>query len=152
MAAREVRASGLEYLTLATALLQRARLAYPEAGVWEAADLQWWWRSPRRRRRRLLERRPRRGPFLREPFHRDARARTTPPTLSDEEFKRIATLPNLDKLVVAADAKQLTCQQLESLNDGILVYIRALIREDLRNGAGVRSCNRACRKRNALRA
>jgi predicted N-acetyltransferase YhbS len=48
MAIREVRASGLEYLTLATALLQRARLADPDAGVWEAADLQWWWRSARR--------------------------------------------------------------------------------------------------------
>jgi predicted N-acetyltransferase YhbS len=43
----EVRASGLEYLTLATELLQRARLADPEAGIWEAADLQWWWRRPR---------------------------------------------------------------------------------------------------------
>jgi predicted N-acetyltransferase YhbS len=48
MAVREVRASGLEYLALATELLQRARLADPVAGVWEAADLQWWWRTPRR--------------------------------------------------------------------------------------------------------
>src|SRR6266576_2158224 len=47
MAIREVRASGLEYLALATQLLQRARLADAEAGVWEAADLQWWWRTPR---------------------------------------------------------------------------------------------------------
>lgn len=47
MAIREVRASGLEYLTLATELLQRTRLADPEAGLWEAADLQWWWRTPR---------------------------------------------------------------------------------------------------------
>jgi predicted N-acetyltransferase YhbS len=47
MPIREVRASGLAYLTLATQLLQRARLADPEAGVWEAADLQWWWRTPR---------------------------------------------------------------------------------------------------------
>jgi GNAT superfamily N-acetyltransferase len=47
MAIREVQASGLEYLTLATELLQRARLADPEAGLWEAADLQWWWRTPR---------------------------------------------------------------------------------------------------------
>jgi predicted N-acetyltransferase YhbS len=45
---REVRVSGLEYLRLATALLQRARLADAEAGIWEAADLQWWWRTPRR--------------------------------------------------------------------------------------------------------
>ena len=44
----EVRASGLEYVALATALLQRARLADPDAGLWEAADLQWWWRTPRR--------------------------------------------------------------------------------------------------------
>jgi ribosomal protein S18 acetylase RimI-like enzyme len=47
MAINELRASGLEYLALATQLLQRARLADPEAGVWEAADLQWWWRTPR---------------------------------------------------------------------------------------------------------
>jgi ribosomal protein S18 acetylase RimI-like enzyme len=45
-----VRASGLTYLALATDLLQRARLAdaEAEAGLWEAADLQWWWRRPRR--------------------------------------------------------------------------------------------------------
>jgi ribosomal protein S18 acetylase RimI-like enzyme len=48
MAIREVRASGHEYLLLATELLQRARLADAEAGLWEAADLQWWWRTPRR--------------------------------------------------------------------------------------------------------
>jgi GNAT superfamily N-acetyltransferase len=48
MAIQEVPASGLEYLALATELLQRARLADAEAGVWEAADLQWWWRTPRR--------------------------------------------------------------------------------------------------------
>jgi ribosomal protein S18 acetylase RimI-like enzyme len=48
MAVREVRASGLEYLALATELLQRARLGDPVAGLWEAADLQWWWRTPRR--------------------------------------------------------------------------------------------------------
>ena len=47
-AIREVRASGLDYLALATELLQRARLADAEAGLWEAADLQWWWRTPRR--------------------------------------------------------------------------------------------------------
>jgi ribosomal protein S18 acetylase RimI-like enzyme len=47
MAIHEVRASGLEYLALATELLQRARLADADAGVWEAADLQWWWRTPR---------------------------------------------------------------------------------------------------------
>jgi ribosomal protein S18 acetylase RimI-like enzyme len=48
MTVHEVRASGLEYLGLATELLQRARLADAEAGLWEAADLQWWWRTPRR--------------------------------------------------------------------------------------------------------
>ena len=47
-AIREVRASGLEYLALVTALLQRARVADSGAGLWEAADLQWWWRTPRR--------------------------------------------------------------------------------------------------------
>ena len=48
MPIRELRASGLEYLALATELLHRVRRVDPEAGVWEAADLQWWWRSPRR--------------------------------------------------------------------------------------------------------
>ena len=48
MAVVEVRASGLEYLALVTRLLQRARVADAEAGLWEAADLQWWWRTPRR--------------------------------------------------------------------------------------------------------
>jgi RimJ/RimL family protein N-acetyltransferase len=37
-------AAGVEYLALVTELLQRARLADPTGGVWEAADLQWWWR------------------------------------------------------------------------------------------------------------
>lgn len=48
MSVREVRAAGLEALTLATELLQRARRADPQAGLWEAADVQWWWGSPRR--------------------------------------------------------------------------------------------------------
>src|SRR5258705_6975318 len=47
MAIDEVQANGLTYLALATELLQRARLADAEAGLWEAADLQWWWRTPR---------------------------------------------------------------------------------------------------------
>ncbi|HUP31643.1 MAG TPA: GNAT family N-acetyltransferase [Gaiellaceae bacterium] len=47
MAIRELRASGLGYLALATELLRRARLADPDAGLWEAADLHWWWRTPR---------------------------------------------------------------------------------------------------------
>jgi ribosomal protein S18 acetylase RimI-like enzyme len=32
---------------LATALLQRARRADSQAGLWEGADVQWWWRTPR---------------------------------------------------------------------------------------------------------
>jgi ribosomal protein S18 acetylase RimI-like enzyme len=36
---------GQEYLHLATRLLQSARLAEPEGGLWEAADLAWWWRG-----------------------------------------------------------------------------------------------------------
>ena len=48
MSVREVRAVGLEALMLATELLQRARRADPQAGLWEAADVQWWWRTPRR--------------------------------------------------------------------------------------------------------
>lgn len=36
------RASGTAYLASVTELLQRARLADPVAGLWEAADLQWW--------------------------------------------------------------------------------------------------------------
>lgn len=28
-------------------MLQRARLADPTGGVWDAADVQWWWRRPR---------------------------------------------------------------------------------------------------------
>ena len=48
MAIHEIRASGLDSLALSTELLQRARLADAEAGLWEAADLQWWWRKPRR--------------------------------------------------------------------------------------------------------
>lgn len=39
--------TGREYLTLATELLQRARLEDPTIEIWEAADLQWWWRRPR---------------------------------------------------------------------------------------------------------
>jgi len=48
MPIHQVRASGLDYLRLVTELLQRARLTGSEAGLWEAADLQWWWRMPRR--------------------------------------------------------------------------------------------------------
>jgi ribosomal protein S18 acetylase RimI-like enzyme len=45
---REVEATGFDALMLATALLQRARRADPQAGLWEAADVQWWWRRARR--------------------------------------------------------------------------------------------------------
>jgi predicted N-acetyltransferase YhbS len=45
---REVRVAGRDALMLATGLLQRARRADPQAGFWEAADVQWWWRKPRR--------------------------------------------------------------------------------------------------------
>jgi predicted N-acetyltransferase YhbS len=38
---------GLERLNATTTVLQRARLADPLAGMWEAADAQWWWRRPR---------------------------------------------------------------------------------------------------------
>jgi ribosomal protein S18 acetylase RimI-like enzyme len=48
MAIEEVSAKGVKFLALVTELLQRARLADAEAGLWEAADLQWWWRTPRR--------------------------------------------------------------------------------------------------------
>lgn len=38
---------GLERLDATTKVLQRARLADPFGGMWEAADVQWWWRRPR---------------------------------------------------------------------------------------------------------
>ena len=38
---------GLERQYATCAILQRARIADPNRGVWEAADLQWWWRRPR---------------------------------------------------------------------------------------------------------
>ena len=44
----ETHASGPAAVELATRLLQRARLADPGAGLWEAADVQWWWRRPAR--------------------------------------------------------------------------------------------------------
>ena len=37
--------TGRAYLDTVTELLQRHRNAYPDGGVWEAADLQWWWRK-----------------------------------------------------------------------------------------------------------
>lgn len=47
MPVREITAKGPEAQHLATELLQRARLADPQAGLWEAADVQWWWGKPR---------------------------------------------------------------------------------------------------------
>lgn len=44
---RIIGASGRDAMLLATDLLQRARRADPDAGVWEAADAQWWWRRAR---------------------------------------------------------------------------------------------------------
>jgi predicted N-acetyltransferase YhbS len=38
---------GLGRLNATTTVLQRARLADPLGGMWEAADVQWWWRQPR---------------------------------------------------------------------------------------------------------
>lgn len=38
---------GMERLNATTTVLQRARLADPMFGMWEAADVQWWWRRPR---------------------------------------------------------------------------------------------------------
>ena len=35
---------GLGRLNATTTVLQRARLADPLFGMWEAADVQWWWR------------------------------------------------------------------------------------------------------------
>jgi GNAT superfamily N-acetyltransferase len=46
VAVKEFRVTGLDAVALATSLLQRARLADPLAGMWEAADVQWWWRKP----------------------------------------------------------------------------------------------------------
>jgi GNAT superfamily N-acetyltransferase len=45
---RQESATGPEYLRLATALLRRMRLASPEGGIWEAADIQWWSRLDQR--------------------------------------------------------------------------------------------------------
>src|SRR5439155_17491368 len=44
---RPVHLLGLDRLHAITRVVQRARLAEPEGGVWEAADVQWWWRRAR---------------------------------------------------------------------------------------------------------
>lgn len=43
MVVRREMLRGLERLNATTAVLQRARLADPLAGMWEGADAQWWW-------------------------------------------------------------------------------------------------------------
>ena len=45
---RQETATGPDYLRLATTLLRRMRLAAPEGGIWEAADIQWWSRLDQR--------------------------------------------------------------------------------------------------------
>ncbi len=47
MVARRELLRGLDRLHATTTVLQRARLADPLRGMWEAADVQWWWRRPR---------------------------------------------------------------------------------------------------------
>ena len=44
MTLRELHPVGQDYIRLATRLLQDARLAEPDGGLWEAADVQWSWR------------------------------------------------------------------------------------------------------------
>lgn len=57
---REHEVSGAEALSLASDLLQRSRLADPDRGLGEAADIQWW------------SRRPRTSDSVRQPFWLDA--------------------------------------------------------------------------------
>jgi predicted N-acetyltransferase YhbS len=47
VAVRRELLGGLARLQATTTVLQRARLADPRHGMWEASDLQWWWRRPR---------------------------------------------------------------------------------------------------------
>jgi len=47
MALRREYLGGLARLNATSIVLQRARLADPLVGMWEASDLQWWWRKPR---------------------------------------------------------------------------------------------------------
>ena len=47
MVVRREMLGGLGRLNATTTVLQRARLADPLGGMWEAADVQWWWRRPR---------------------------------------------------------------------------------------------------------
>jgi GNAT superfamily N-acetyltransferase len=52
---RQESATGRGYLRLATTLLRRLRLASPEGGIWEAADIQWWSRLDQRTGRFWLD-------------------------------------------------------------------------------------------------
>jgi GNAT superfamily N-acetyltransferase len=45
--ARRELLQGIARLNATTTVLQRARMADPLGGMWEAADVQWWWRRPR---------------------------------------------------------------------------------------------------------
>jgi predicted N-acetyltransferase YhbS len=47
VAVRQELLRGLERVNATTIVLQRTRLADPQRGMWEAADVQWWWRRPR---------------------------------------------------------------------------------------------------------
>jgi predicted N-acetyltransferase YhbS len=47
MVVRREMLQGVERLNATTMILQRARLADPLFGMWEAADVQWWWGRPR---------------------------------------------------------------------------------------------------------
>ena len=47
MSIREVAVAGRDAIGLCSALLQRSRLADADAGIWDAADIQWWSRKPR---------------------------------------------------------------------------------------------------------
>jgi GNAT superfamily N-acetyltransferase len=47
MVVRHELLGGLARLNATTMILQRARLADPLGGMWEAADVQWWWGRPR---------------------------------------------------------------------------------------------------------
>jgi len=47
MSVRREFLTGIERLNATTVVLQRARLAAPSTGIWDAADVQWWWRRPR---------------------------------------------------------------------------------------------------------
>jgi GNAT superfamily N-acetyltransferase len=47
VAVRRETLRGLDRMAATATVLQRARLADPLAGMWEAADVQWWWRRPR---------------------------------------------------------------------------------------------------------